>query len=107
MRKDMWDLDVTGMKSKHVFHVATFDTIDARLMGKVKQHLLTDRPCIVCDSLYPKDRAALGYSTCMRCGEVLAKQRKHTVAPMHKSNYMLITNLADLRGINNKGGSFR
>jgi ribosomal protein L37AE/L43A len=80
---------------------------ELRLMGKVKQHLLTDRPCIVCDSLYPKDRAALGYSTCMRCGEVLAKQRKHTVAPMHKSNYMLITNLADLRGINNKGGSFR
>jgi hypothetical protein len=27
MRKDMWDLDVTGMKSKHVFHVGTFDTI--------------------------------------------------------------------------------
>jgi ribosomal protein L37AE/L43A len=76
-------------------------------MGKVKQHLLTDRPCIVCDSLYPKDRAALGYSTCMRCGEVLARQRKHTVAPMHKSNYMLITDRADLRGINNKGGSFR
>jgi hypothetical protein len=27
MRKDMWDLDVTGMKSSHVFHVGTFDTI--------------------------------------------------------------------------------
>ena len=27
MRKDMWDLDVTGMKSKHAFHVGTFDTI--------------------------------------------------------------------------------
>jgi len=26
---------------------------------------------------------------------------------MHKSNYMLITNLDDLKGINNKGGLFR
>jgi hypothetical protein len=26
---------------------------------------------------------------------------------MHKSNYMLVTNLDDLKGINNKGGSFR
>lgn len=76
-------------------------------MGKVKQELLSDVGCVVCDTLYPRDRAALGYSTCMRCGEVLAKQRKHTVAPMHKSNYMLITNRADLRGINNKGGFFR
>jgi len=29
---------------------------------------------------------------------------KHTVAPMHKSNYMLFTNPDDLKGINNKGG---
>ncbi|MBP03869.1 MAG: hypothetical protein CMA72_03660 [Euryarchaeota archaeon] len=27
MRKDMWDLDITGTKSKHVFHVGTFDTV--------------------------------------------------------------------------------
>jgi hypothetical protein len=26
------------------------------------------------------------------------------VAPMHKSNYMLITNTDDLVGLNNKGG---
>jgi hypothetical protein len=24
--------------------------------------------------------------------------------PMHKSNYMMITDMADLKGINNKGG---
>ena len=45
-----------------------------------------------------------GYTTCMPCGEDLAKQKKHTVAPMHKSNYMLITNRSDLQGLNNKGG---
>jgi hypothetical protein len=44
--------------------------------------------------------------TCMACGEEQAQRAlKHkTVAPMHKSNYMLITNRADLLGINNKGG---
>lgn len=44
--------------------------------------------------------------TCAHCGEELAKERAklYTVAPMHKSNYMLITNLDDLKGLNNKGG---
>jgi hypothetical protein len=38
----------------------------------------------------------------MLCGEEDARTRKHTIAPMHKSNYMLITNREDLRGINSK-----
>lgn len=44
--------------------------------------------------------------TCADCGERLAKERAklYTIAPMHKSNYMLITNLDDLKGLNNKGG---
>ena len=41
---------------------------------------------------------------CVKCGEDIARQRKHTIAPMHKSNYMVITNHADLKGLNNKGG---
>lgn len=45
-----------------------------------------------------------GYTTCLPCGEELAKARKHTIAPMHKSNYMVFTNPDDLKGINNKGG---
>ena len=45
-----------------------------------------------------------GYTTCLPCGEAQARERKFTVAPMHKSNYMLFTNLDDLKGINNKGG---
>jgi hypothetical protein len=49
-------------------------------------------------------RWANGYYTCMSCGEVLARQKKFTVAPMHKSNYMLISNTNDLKGLNNKGG---
>jgi ribosomal protein L37AE/L43A len=75
-------------------------------MSRIKNEL-TDHGCVRCDTLYPRERAALGYQTCMRCGEELARNQTHTVAPMHKSNYMLITNRADLRGINNKGGFFR
>jgi len=76
-------------------------------MAKVKNELLTEEGCINCDTLYPRERAALGYRTCLRCGEVQARNRLHTVVPMHKSNYMVISNRDDLRGINNKGGFFR
>ena len=44
---------------------------------------------------------------CLPCGDVVAKQKKFTVAPMHKSNYMLFTDVNDLKGINNKGGFHR
>jgi len=52
----------------------------------------------------PYQRWKLGFSTCLPCGEEQAKAVKHTVAPLHKSNYMLFTNRQDLVGINNKGG---
>ena len=57
-------------------------------------------------SLFPARRAALGYPLCLICGELASKaeRRSWCVAPMHKSNYMLMTNRADLLGINNKGG---
>lgn len=58
----------------------------------------------LCGEKIKKERLALGYRTCLDCGDIRAKQRTFTVAPMHKSNYMLITNLVDLKGLNNKGG---
>lgn len=65
----------------------------------------------LCPSCYiediPLQRYALGYRTCLTCGEKQARQTKHTIAPMHKSNYMLFTDLEDLKGINNKGGLHR
>lgn len=60
--------------------------------------------CIKCGDHVMHQRWALGYSTCLRCGEDVARQVKHTIAPMHKSNYVVITNRADLTGLNNKGG---
>jgi len=63
--------------------------------------------CRTCgDDIAPK-RWALGHKLCLTCGEEHAKQRKHTIVPMHKSNYMLITDMDDLKGINNKGGLHR
>jgi hypothetical protein len=43
----------------------------------------------------------------MPCGEEASRHTRRTIAPMHKSNYMLITNLDDLKGLNNKGGFYR
>lgn len=49
-------------------------------------------------------RFELGYRTCLKCGDVEARKRRFTVAPMHKSNYVLVSNRDDLVGLNNKGG---
>lgn len=64
--------------------------------------------CTKCYGGYvPLARYRLGYATCLPCGDIQAKQKKFTVAPMHKSNYMLFTDANDLKGINNKGGFHR
>jgi ribosomal protein L37AE/L43A len=60
--------------------------------------------CVKCGDHVLHGRWRLGYTTCLRCGEDVARQVKHTIAPMHKSNYVVITNRADLTGLNNKGG---
>lgn len=58
--------------------------------------------CITCNAEYSAKRAALGYKTCLPCGEKETKNIKRTVVPMHKSNYVLITNRQELSGVNNK-----
>lgn len=62
--------------------------------------------CRLCgdDSELTQKRWVKGHKFCINCGDEIAKQRKFCVAPMHKSNYMLITDRADLHGLNNKGG---
>jgi hypothetical protein len=66
-----------------------------------------NKQCVVCADEYPYLRYKLGYHTCLSCGEHAARQRKHCIVPMHKSNYVPVSNLDDLKGINNKGGFFR
>ena len=67
---------------------------------------MTDCKCWGCGVDVDSRRWERGIRTCMSCGDAEAdRQRKlWTVAPMHKSNYVLITNEDDLVGLNNKGG---
>jgi ribosomal protein L37AE/L43A len=60
--------------------------------------------CKICGEFYEAERLRLGYGVCLTCGDTLAKERKFTVVPMHKSNYVACFNRDDLKGINNKGG---
>jgi hypothetical protein len=62
--------------------------------------------CCWCGDDVASGRWALGIRCCLTCGETQAVKDRATwcVAPMHKSNYMLITNRQDLAGLNNKGG---
>jgi hypothetical protein len=47
-------------------------------------------------------RIALGYNLCLACGEVEAKKRRFTIAPLNKSNYMMITDRELLKQLNPK-----
>ena len=60
--------------------------------------------CKLCGEEYAYGRWRKGYAVCLECGDVIAKERKFTVVPMHKSNYVACFNRDDLKGINNKGG---
>lgn len=61
--------------------------------------------CEVCDEWVHSKRWELGYRTCRECGEKQAREQRKswTVAPVHKSNYVLVTNKDELKGINTKG----
>ena len=63
--------------------------------------------CKLCGEPIADRRSALGYTTCLDCGEREARTVRHTIVPMHKSNYTVISDRRDLMGINNKGGFHR
>lgn len=70
--------------------------------------IMVKKLCIYCYAEFVEDeRVVLGYLSCMPCGEAQARKRKHTVVPLHKSNYIVPANREELRGINNKGGFYR
>jgi hypothetical protein len=61
--------------------------------------------CTACYGGYvPLARWRLGYSTCLPCGDLQAKDKasKRTIAPINKSNYMYITDLEQLKQLNPK-----
>ena len=65
--------------------------------------------CVQCGDRVPAARWALGRHLCMPCGEQSARAARSSwcVAPLHKGNYLLITDRRDLIGLNNKGGLVR
>ena len=64
--------------------------------------------CVACHiETVALKRVEAGFITCLRCGEADARRVRHTIVPMHKSNYVVITDRRDLMGINNKGGFYR
>ena len=65
--------------------------------------------CLRCGKAFSPKRHAIGKKTCLPCGDQVAVEERSSwcVAPMHKSNYMLMTSREDLQGINNKGGLVR
>ena len=58
--------------------------------------------CKLCGETYDVARMKLGYAICMPCGEEVAKERKFTIAPLNKSNYVCITDMALLKQLNPK-----
>lgn len=58
--------------------------------------------CIRCGFDYEDGRAMLGYRVCLKCGDTDAHNRKHTIVPQNKSNYMLVTDYDILKQLNPK-----
>ena len=64
--------------------------------------------CLYCGDDISAGRSALGYRSCLACGEKQAKidRMGWCVVPMPKSNYILVTDPTLLKGLNSshKGG---
>lgn len=58
--------------------------------------------CPECGGYVDYQRVKLGYRLCIDCGEYHARQVKHTIAPINKSNYMYISDLSQLKQLNPK-----
>ena len=56
--------------------------------------------CVECGSDVDDKRYALGYKVCLSCGAKHARNYKHTIVPMPKSNYIVVTDMALLIGLN-------
>ena len=56
--------------------------------------------CVCCGDSVQTARWRLGFHTCLRCGERKAKEYKHCIVPLAKSNYQPITDLNTLKQLN-------
>lgn len=78
--------------------------------GKTNPSVSSDTPrryevgtiyCVACrtEEVAAK-RVEAGFITCLRCGEADAKKVRHTIVPMHKSNYVVVSDRALLKCLN-------
>lgn len=63
---------------------------------------MTEVICRRCGDLYPAARARLGYDVCLPCGDRRAHMVSWATVPLNKSNYVVITNRAELAMLNPK-----
>lgn len=59
--------------------------------------------CTRCGEAINAARYGLGYRTCLPCGERAARTVKHCIVPMHKSNYIVVTDRALLAQLTRPG----
>ena len=60
-----------------------------------------EKLCIKCWAVrVPHARNMAGFTTCLPCGEKVARQRRHTVVPMAKSNYVVVSDTTLLKQLN-------
>ena len=60
--------------------------------------------CRDCGESYPERRHALGYRTCLECGEEAARAERSgwTIAPLPKQGYTRFTQKRELKELNQK-----
>ena len=58
--------------------------------------------CKLCGEEYDLARLKIGYAVCLDCGDEIAKDKVYTIAPLNKSNYICITDMAMLKQLNPK-----
>lgn len=59
--------------------------------------------CMSCYAVRVEPPRAKGLRpTCITCGEKAARKVQHTIAPLDKSSYILISNLEELKQLNPK-----
>jgi hypothetical protein len=63
---------------------------------------MNDYTCDQADCTNPINphRYEIGYTTCKSCGEKAARQVRHTIVPMHKSNYVVVRDRELLKCLN-------
>lgn len=65
---------------------------------------MSNPECRLCGITYPPKRAALGYNTCLDCGDAAAATERAAwcIVPTPKGHYTRVTKKDDLKHLNQK-----